>query len=65
MFTLTVLTLTALLLFLATSATLYMGVFKAHREGAGWPRKLFSGLAASALSAIFWAGAYGYHYLGW
>jgi hypothetical protein len=55
----------ALLLFLATATTMYMGIFRANKSGVGLPRKIFSGLAASFISAVFWYGAYGYTYLGW
>ena len=65
MFLLIIFFLMALLLFLATAATLYMGVFRANKANAGLPKKLFSGLASSALSALFWYGAYGYSHLGW
>jgi hypothetical protein len=65
MFKFIIFCLMTLLLFLATSATLYLGVFKAGKPGAGVTRKFFSGLAASFISVVFWYGAYGYTYLGW
>lgn len=65
MFMFIVFCLMALLLLLATSATLYLGVFKAGKPGAGMTKKFFSGLAASVISVVFWYGAYGYTYLGW
>lgn len=53
------------LLVLAGAAALYMGVFKAHRPGAGFARKAVSGVLSGVLSATVWAISYSHHYLGW
>jgi hypothetical protein len=53
------------LLFLAGGAAIYMGLFKAHRLTASFSRKVFSGIAAYAISATAWFFIYSHHYLGW
>lgn len=55
----------ALFLILATSAALYMGIFKAHRETATFKKKTLSGIASVLLSCCIWAVLYSHHYLGW
>lgn len=65
MFEIVVFTLMTTLLVLATGAALFMGIFKGHREKVSLPGKIISGLVSFTLSAAFWYGAYGYHYLGW
>ncbi|WP_461208617.1 hypothetical protein [Desulfocurvus sp. DL9XJH121] len=50
-------------LVLATAAALYMGIFKAHRKGAG--AKALWGTASGVLSAAVWAFFYSHQYMGW
>jgi hypothetical protein len=57
--------LLALLLFLASSAALYMGLFKAHRQGRTQGFKALGGLVSGGVSGVFWFYAYGFTYLGW
>ncbi|MBN1848482.1 MAG: hypothetical protein JW932_07845 [Deltaproteobacteria bacterium] len=65
MFMMIVFIFMALVLFLATGAAIYMGIFKAHSENASLARKTFSGIASYGFSAVFWFFMYSYHYLGW
>ncbi len=65
MFNLAVFCGLAVLLFLASTAALYMGLFKAHRAGKTPGVKALSGVAAGALAGVFWFYAYSFTYLGW
>ncbi|GEM_PF-719174 len=60
-----ILPLFAVLLVLLTSAALYMGVFRAHRDTASFGRKIFSGIAGGAISCLVWFFMYSHQYLGW
>jgi hypothetical protein len=53
------------LLCLAGGAALHMVIFKAHRETASFPWKVFGGIAAYGISAVAWFFMYSYHHLGW
>lgn len=55
----------AVLLVLLSTAALYMGVFKAHRETTPFGKKLCSGIAGGLLSCLAWFFMYSHHYLGW
>jgi sorbitol-specific phosphotransferase system component IIC len=55
----------AVLLVLLTTAALYMGVFRAHRESASFGKKTISGIASGVLSCLAWFFMYSHHYLGW
>ncbi len=55
----------AALLFLASAAALYLGVFKAGRPDKAQGVKALSGLAAGAIAGVFWFFAYSFTYLGW
>lgn len=57
--------LLALLLFGATAAALYLGLFRAGRPGLGAGRKTLCGLLSALLSAAAWGLLYSHHYLGW
>lgn len=60
-----ILPLFAVLLVLLTTAALYMGVFRAHRDGASAVRKALSGVASGALACLAWFFMYSHQYLGW
>ena len=60
-----ILPLFAVLLVTLTTAALYMGVFKAHRETATFGKKTVSGIASGTLSALVWFFMYSHQYLGW
>ena len=55
----------AVVLFWATAATLYMGVFHAHRHGVAWARKAMAGFCSSVVSMTMWFFMYSWTYLGW
>ena len=57
--------LLALLLFTATIAALYLGLFRAGRPGLGPGRKALYGLLSALLAGAFWGLLYSHHYLGW
>lgn len=65
MFDLIVFWLLALLLFAATGAALYMGVFKADKTTRGMGYKAFSGLGSCLISAVAWYYMYSFYYLSW
>lgn len=53
------------LLIIASGAALYMGLFKAHRDGAGFVKKALGGVVSFGLSAAVWLAMYSHHYLKW
>lgn len=55
----------AVLLFLASAAALYMGVFEAHGNGRSQGAKALGLLAAGGISGVYWYLAYSFTYLGW
>lgn len=55
----------ALLLFLATGAAIYLGIFKSGRQGTGKVKKVTTAIVSYCISAVFWYFAYGHHYIGW
>jgi len=55
----------AVLLVLLSTAALYMGVFKAHRETVSFTKKTISGIASGTASCLAWFFMYSHHYLGW
>ena len=65
MFLTIVSTLFLFILFLAGGAVLFMGVFKAHKNGTGFAKKCISGVTAYTLSAVIWFGLYSYQHMGW
>ncbi len=54
-----------IVLVLSGGATIYMGVFRAHRPETGFGKKVFSGIVSYGISALSWLSMYSYHYLGW
>lgn len=65
MFDLFVFWLLAVILFLATGAALYMGLFKADKPAKGLKYKFFSGLCSYGTSLTVWYFMYSYRYLDW
>lgn len=65
MFDLMVFWLLALILFTATGAALYMGVFRADKAARGWGYKALAGLGSYLISGVAWYYLYSFHYLGW
>ncbi len=65
MFDLMVFWLLALLLFAASGAALYMGLFRADKTGRGWGYKAFAGVGSCLISGVAWYYMYSFHYLGW
>jgi hypothetical protein len=54
-----------LLLFLATGSALYMGVFRAHRDGLSLSSKVVRGMLSAFMSVAMWFGLYSWSYLSW
>lgn len=52
-------------LLLATGAALYMGVFKANRDGVPMASKFFRGVLSALISGVTWFGLYSWSYLSW
>ncbi len=55
----------AVFLVLASTAALYMGIFKAHRPTMSFAKKTFSGLVSGSISCLAWFFMYSHQYLGW
>lgn len=53
-----------LVLVLATTVALYMGVFHAHRKAATGSKAVF-GVLSGLISAVSWLFMYSHHYIGW
>ena len=54
-----------LLLILGGGAALHLGLFRAHRQDAGFGRRVLGGILSYGMSAVIWLLMYSYHYLGW
>ena len=54
-----------MVLLLATGSALYMGVFRAHRDGVSFPAKIVRGLLSAFMSVMLWSGLYSWSYLSW
>lgn len=52
-------------LLLATGAALYMGVFRAHRDGVSMASKFFRGVLSALISGATWFGLSSWTYLSW
>ncbi len=65
MFDLIVFWMLALILFLASGAAVYMGIFKADKPGRGLAYKTLTGLCSYTFSGVAWYFMYSYHYLRW
>jgi hypothetical protein len=54
-----------IVLVLSGGAAIHMGIFKVHRPGTGFGKKVFGGIVSYGLSAAAWLLMYSYYYLGW
>jgi len=54
-----------LLLVISGGFTIYMGIFKAHRQNVSFAGKFVKMVVSFSFSALFWAACYSHHYLGW
>ncbi len=54
-----------ILLVLASTASMYMGLFKAHREEVSLGKKTFASLTSSLISMVAWFLLFSHYYIGW
>jgi len=54
-----------ILLILASTATIYMGIFKAHRVEVSFGKKTVATLTSSLISIVSWLLLFSHHYIGW
>jgi hypothetical protein len=65
MFMMIVFLLLMALLIVSSGAALHMAVFKGHREGTGFAKKVMGGIVSYLISGMAWLFMYSYVFLGW